>query len=84
MNGGSEVAVLQTVKLTLSPCCPGDRADFLDLERDPEVMRFLNGGHAIDQEQNSLDAPKHEISRMALRLRRGPFCLALEMKARPR
>ena len=83
MNGGSEVAVLQTVKLTLSPCCPGDRADFLDLERDPEVMRFLNGGHAIDQEQNSLDAPNHEISRMALRLRRGPFCLALEMKARP-
>ncbi len=28
----------------------------MDLERDPEVMRFLNGGHAIDQEQSDPDA----------------------------
>ncbi len=43
------MAVLQTMALTLRPCCPGDRADFVDLERDPEVMRFLNGG-AVDHE----------------------------------
>ena len=46
------MAVLQTKNLTLSPCCPGDRADFMDLERDPEVMRFLNGGYPINQEQS--------------------------------
>ena len=40
------MAVLQTLKLTLSPCRPGDCADFMELERDPEVMRFLNGGQA--------------------------------------
>jgi RimJ/RimL family protein N-acetyltransferase len=56
MNGGSNVAVLQTMKLTLSPCTLRDRADFIDLERDPEVMRFLNGGHAIDQEQSDPNA----------------------------
>lgn len=43
------MAVLQTMNLTLSPCCPSDRADFIDLERDPEVMHFLNGG-AVDHE----------------------------------
>ncbi len=57
VDGGSEVAVLQTMRLTLSPCRPRDCADFMDLERDPEVMRFLNGGHAIDQEQSDPDAP---------------------------
>ena len=50
------MVVLQTMKLTLSPCCPSDRADFMDLERDPEVMRFLNGGHAVDEEQSDPDA----------------------------
>ena len=45
------MAVLQTVQLTLSPCCPSDCADFIDLELDPEVMRFLNGGHAVNHEQ---------------------------------
>lgn len=44
------------MQLTLSPCCPSDCADFMDLERDPEVMRFLNGGHALDQEQSDPDA----------------------------
>ena len=56
MDGCSKVAVFQTMKLTLSPCCPSDRADFMDLERDPEVMRFLNGGHAVDQERSDPDA----------------------------
>ena len=41
---------LQTTRLTLSPCCPSDAADFIDLELDPEVMRYLNGGHAVDHE----------------------------------
>ena len=45
------MAVLQTTQLTLSPCCPGDRDDFISLERDPQVMRFLNGGHAVDHAQ---------------------------------
>ncbi len=45
------MAVLQTMQLTLSPCRPSDRADFIALERDPEVMRFLNGGHAVDHER---------------------------------
>jgi hypothetical protein len=44
------MTILQTARMTLSPCCPRDRADFIDLERDPEVMRYLNGGHAVDQE----------------------------------
>ena len=57
MDGGSELAVLQTKNLTLSPCRPADRADFMDLERDPDVMRFLNGGYPIDQEQSDPDAP---------------------------
>jgi RimJ/RimL family protein N-acetyltransferase len=56
MEKGSTVAVLQTITLTLSPCCPNDCADFMDLERDPEVMRFLNGGHAIDKVQSDPDA----------------------------
>ncbi|URK86835.1 GNAT family N-acetyltransferase [Rhizobium sp. RCAM05350] len=50
------MAVLQTMQLTLRPCCPSDRADFIDLERDPEVMRFLNGGHAVDHEQSDPNA----------------------------
>jgi RimJ/RimL family protein N-acetyltransferase len=43
------VNVLQTENLTLTPCAPSDRSDFIDLERDPDVMRFLNGG-AVDHE----------------------------------
>jgi hypothetical protein len=56
MDGGSKVAVLQSMELTLSPCCPSDRADFMDLERDPEVMRFLNGGHPVDHARSYPDA----------------------------
>jgi len=44
------MAVLQTTRLTLSPCAPSDRSDFIALERDPEVMRFLNGGRPVDVE----------------------------------
>lgn len=43
------MAILQTPNLMLSPCNPGDAADFIDLERDPDVMHFLNGG-AVDLE----------------------------------
>lgn len=45
------MAVLQTRNLTLGPCCPSDRADFIGLELDPEVMRYLNGGYAVDHQQ---------------------------------
>ena len=51
------MAVLQTMRLTLSPCCPSDRVDFIDLELDPAVMRFLNGGQAVACEQSCPDAP---------------------------
>ncbi len=44
------MTALQTPTLTLRPCCPTDRADFIRLELDPEVMRFLNGG-AVDHEK---------------------------------
>ncbi|MDZ7926029.1 MAG: GNAT family N-acetyltransferase [Agrobacterium sp.] len=40
---------LQSANLRLRPCTPADRTDFIDLERDPEVMRFLNGG-PVDHE----------------------------------
>lgn len=50
------MTVLQTMRLTLSPCTPNDRADFIDLERDPEVMRFLNGGYAVNRETANPDA----------------------------
>lgn len=39
---------LQTKNLTLTPCSPTDRDDFVALEQDPEVMRFLNGGLAVE------------------------------------
>jgi RimJ/RimL family protein N-acetyltransferase len=44
------VPTLQRTTLTLTPCTPQDCPDFIALERDPEVMRFLNGGHAVDRE----------------------------------
>lgn len=50
------MAVLQTTQLTLTPCRPVDRTDFIDLERDREVMRFLNGGKAVDREQSDPNA----------------------------
>lgn len=50
MDEHSKSSVFHTTNLTLCPCRPTDRADFMELERDPEVMRFLNGGHAVDHE----------------------------------
>lgn len=50
------MVVLQTARLTLRRCSPGDSADFIALERDPEVMRFLNGGRAVDRETSGPDA----------------------------
>lgn len=44
------MTVLQTARLILRPCRPEDAADFIDLERDTEVMRFLNGG-AVDHDR---------------------------------
>lgn len=44
------MAVLQTARLTLRPCCPSDRADFIGLELDPDVMRYLSGGRIFDPE----------------------------------
>lgn len=36
--------LLQTTSLTIAPCRPEDSADFIALEADPEVMRFLTDG----------------------------------------
>jgi RimJ/RimL family protein N-acetyltransferase len=41
--------LLQTKSLTLTLCKPGDHEDIIALERDPEVMRYLNGGHPVDR-----------------------------------
>lgn len=43
------MSLLTTPNLELRPCVPKDRNDFIDLERDPEVMRFLHGG-AVDHD----------------------------------
>ncbi len=40
--------ILQTPRLTLSPSTPADVVELMSLESDPEVMRYLNGGHAVD------------------------------------
>ena len=44
------MTVLQTKNLTIRPCCPNDRDDFVALELDAEVMHFLNGG-AVDHDK---------------------------------
>jgi len=49
------MTVFQTTTLTLRPCCPDDRADFVGLELDPEVMHFLNGG-AVDHDNTDPNA----------------------------
>ena len=53
---GASVVVLQTERLTLRPCSPDDCADFIALERDPEVMRFLNGGRPVDRAKSGPDS----------------------------
>jgi RimJ/RimL family protein N-acetyltransferase len=42
------MTTLHTAHLTLMPSVPVDAAELMSLEADPEVMRFLNGGHAVD------------------------------------
>lgn len=51
------MTVLQTMRMNLRPCLPIDREDFIELERDREVMRFLNGGRAVDDVTGDPDAP---------------------------
>lgn len=41
--------VLVTPRMVLSPASPSDCPDFIALEKDPEVMRFLNGGVPVDR-----------------------------------
>lgn len=41
---------ITTPRLLLRPCTPEDRNDFMALERDPSVMRYLNGGYAVDHD----------------------------------
>ena len=38
---------LNTIRLTLRPVRPADRADLITLEADAEVMRYLNGGQPV-------------------------------------
>ena len=40
---------MNTARLALRPVRPADRADLVALEADPEVMRFLNGGHPVPE-----------------------------------
>lgn len=49
------MTVLQTTSLTLAPCCPSDSADFINLELDPAVMHFLNGGAVNHEATNPKD-----------------------------
>lgn len=51
------MATIQTSRLTLSPCSPADRADFIALEQDTEVMRYLNGGRPVGREDSDPDSP---------------------------
>mgnify|MGYP001023246299 CR=1 FL=1 len=51
------MTLLKTLRLILSPCAPVDRVNFIQLELDPEVMRFLNNG-AVDHDRiDSTTAP---------------------------
>lgn len=40
---------LSTRRLDLRPVTPADRETLVSLERDPEVMRFLNGGQPVPE-----------------------------------
>jgi RimJ/RimL family protein N-acetyltransferase len=42
------MTVFRTARLILTPSIPADAGDLMSLESDPEVMRHLNGGHAVD------------------------------------
>lgn len=47
MNNMAHLTILKTMRLFLRPCIPMDCADFMALETDPHVMKFLNNG-AVD------------------------------------
>lgn len=49
-------ASVETVRLSLSPVCEADRENLIALERDPEVMRFLNGGRPVPEDGAGGDA----------------------------
>ena len=50
------MTALHTPRLTLTPCTQQDCPDFVALEQDPEVMRFLNGGKPVDRTTADPDA----------------------------
>lgn len=56
MEARSEIPVLHTRNLRLSPCSQADREDFIGLELDPEVMLFLNGGQVARREESDPDS----------------------------
>ncbi|PZO74491.1 MAG: N-acetyltransferase [Mesorhizobium amorphae] len=43
------MAAVRTKHLALDQCKPEDLDHFVEMERDPAVMRFLNGGFAVDR-----------------------------------
>lgn len=49
--------MLHTARLILARCTPQDRAAFVALEQDPDVMRFLNGGVPVDRATADPDIP---------------------------
>ena len=51
------MTLLKTLRLILSPCTPVDRVNFIQLELDPEVMRFLNNGAVNHDRIDSTTAP---------------------------
>lgn len=44
-------ASFETARLTLGLVREEDRANLIALERDPEVMRFLNGGRSVPEDR---------------------------------
>lgn len=55
MNGNDRTLITQ--RLVATPCQPQDREHFTRLERDHEVMRFLNGGAVDDETASNEDTP---------------------------
>ena len=43
------MSVIETARMILTPATTADGADFIALEHDPEVMRYLNGGKPVDR-----------------------------------
>lgn len=69
------MTLLKTLRLILSPCAPVDRVNFIQLELDPEVMRFLNNG-AVDHDRIDFDdrAISHATRNRAERLDSATQC----------